>query len=115
MTDSSWALDSVYGTPAHPRFSQPFPLTAAQRGLWFAQYLAPQSPIVIANYVEIRGALDIDLLEQASLAGAQEFGSSMLRLVEIDDQPHQVVDLTLDVPLARVDVRDAPDPVAAAR
>ncbi|MCX5041573.1 amino acid adenylation domain-containing protein, partial [Aldersonia sp. NBC_00410] len=97
------------------RSMRPFPLTAAQRGIWFAQHLAPDTPILIATYVEIHGILDVDVLSQACSDAAHEFGSSMLRLVEVDGVPHQVVDPTLGFVNKSVDLRDSPDPVAAAR
>ena len=92
----------------------PFPLTAAQRGIWFAQHLLPNTPIVIANYVEIRGPLDVDVLERVCIANSIEFGSGMLRIVEVDGEPMQIVDPALDNVLRRHDFRGAPDPIAAA-
>ncbi|HEY5855389.1 MAG TPA: amino acid adenylation domain-containing protein, partial [Aldersonia sp.] len=94
--------------------SAPFPLTAAQRGIWFAQHLLPETPIVIANCVEIRGALDVDVLERVCIANCVEFGSAMLRIVEVDGVPMQIVDPALDNVLRRHDFRGAPDPIAAA-
>ena len=79
----------------------PFPLTAAQRGIWFAQHLLPNTPIVIANYVEIRGPLDVDVLERVCIANSIEFGSGMLRIVEVDGEPMQIVDPALDNVLRR--------------
>ena len=95
--------------------SAPFALTAAQRGIWFAQHLLPQTPIVIANYVEIRGPLDVDVLERVCAASGVELGSPMLRIVEVDGEPMQVVDATLDNVMRRHDFRGEPDPVAAAQ
>src|ERR1700754_880940 len=41
-------------------------LTGAQRGIWFAQQLDPASPAYnIAEYLEINGTLDQELLERA--------------------------------------------------
>ena len=36
----------------------PFPLSAAQRGIWFAQHIAGDTPVSIAQYVELPGPVD---------------------------------------------------------
>ncbi|MFD4353252.1 amino acid adenylation domain-containing protein [Nocardia sp. NPDC058518] len=92
----------------------PFPLSAAQRGIWFAQHIAGDTPISIAQYVELSGAIDHMLLTEAVRRTGREFGTGYLRLVEVDGQPQQIVDLTLDDDIAQVDLRDRPDPEAAA-
>ncbi|MGW6625917.1 amino acid adenylation domain-containing protein, partial [Nocardia sp. NPDC055002] len=92
----------------------PFPLSAAQRGIWFAQHIAGDTPISIAQYVELSGAVDLALLIDAVQRTGREFGTGYLRLVDIDGHPHQVVDLTLDDDVAELDLRDRPDPEAAA-
>lgn len=95
--------------------SAAFPLTAAQRGIWFAQHLMPDTPIVIANYAEINGPLDVDLLDDVVRAGMHEIDCGMLRLIEIDGTPYQIVDSSLSDRFERVDLRHEPDPVAAAQ
>ncbi|WP_084531625.1 amino acid adenylation domain-containing protein [Nocardia miyunensis] len=90
------------------------PLTAAQRGIWFAQHLAESSPISVAQYVEIVGELDIDLLVEACLTASREFGSGHLRLVEIDGEPRQFVDPEHGAPVEVMDLRADADPVATA-
>ena len=41
-------------------------LTAAQRGIWYAQKLAPQNPMYqIGQFVEIDGELDVAVLAEA--------------------------------------------------
>ncbi|WP_425439069.1 amino acid adenylation domain-containing protein [Rhodococcus tukisamuensis] len=91
-----------------------FPLSAAQRGMWFAQHLTSDVPLTIAQYVEVRGALDVDALRRAGLAAAHEFGTGMLRIVELDGEPHQVVDLTLGDEVGYLDFAADPDPERAA-
>ncbi|WP_157574284.1 non-ribosomal peptide synthetase, partial [Nocardia jejuensis] len=91
-----------------------FPLSPAQLGIWYSQHLDPQVPINIAQYVELRGELDIELLEQAMVDGSLEFGSGFLRIVERDGEPMQMVDPTLDRTIYHVDLRDEQDPAAAA-
>ncbi|PVY30572.1 condensation domain-containing protein, partial [Williamsia muralis] len=95
--------------------SAPFPLTAAQRGIWFAQHLMPHTPIVIANYAEIHGPLDVDLLDDVVRACMHEIDCGMLRLVDIDGEPFQVVDQTLSDRFERIDLRGEDDPELAAQ
>ncbi|MGK2318682.1 non-ribosomal peptide synthetase [Gordonia rhizosphera] len=92
----------------------PFPLTSAQQGLWFAQQLLTDTPIVIANFIEFTGEVDVDLLDEVCRRGLHEVGSGMLRLVEVDGKPHQVVDHAQTDTITRIDLRDADDPVTAA-
>uniref|UniRef100_UPI000AB44108 non-ribosomal peptide synthetase n=1 Tax=Nocardia fusca TaxID=941183 RepID=UPI000AB44108 len=94
-----------------------FPLSPAQLGIWYAQHLDPQVPINIAQYVELRGELDIDTLTRAVLAASHEVGSSFLRIVERDGEPLQWVDHSIaDYDgVGYVDLRAADDPAAAAQ
>ncbi|MFG1771503.1 amino acid adenylation domain-containing protein [Nocardia salmonicida] len=92
----------------------PFPLSAAQRGIWFAQHIAGDTPISIAQYVELSGEIDHTLLTEAVRQTGREFGTGYVRLVDVDGRPHQIVDLALDDEIVRVDLRDRPDPEAAA-
>ncbi|AZG46290.1 Dimodular nonribosomal peptide synthase [Gordonia insulae] len=89
------------------------PLTTAQRGLWFAQQLIPDTPIVIATFVELHGDLDIDLLDRVCRRGLTEV-ECLVRIIEIDGVPHQVVDRSADDVFPVVDVSDREDPAAAA-
>ncbi|MEE2035313.1 amino acid adenylation domain-containing protein, partial [Rhodococcus chondri] len=100
---------------ATPTVHQPFPLSSAQRGLWFAQQLAPEVPICIAQYVDIRGPLDVALFQQIALAVGHEYQSVFLRLVDVDGEPHQVVDPPADAAMGMHDFRGASDPTAAAQ
>ncbi|MCQ4120739.1 non-ribosomal peptide synthetase [Rhodococcus tibetensis] len=104
----------VADTPASLPDS-PFPLSAAQHEAWLAQELAPDVPLCIAQYVELHGNLDVDLLRSATVATADEFGSPFLRLVEIEGRPLQVVDPSTDRSIGLVDFRGEADPVDAAR
>ncbi|MFJ1460351.1 amino acid adenylation domain-containing protein [Nocardia sp. N2S4-5] len=91
-----------------------FPLSAAQRGIWFAQHFAGATPISIAQYVEFEGAVDVDLLATAARRAGREFGTGYLRLLEIDGAPYQIVDTALDDRIGTVDLRGEADPEAAA-
>ncbi|RBO82164.1 non-ribosomal peptide synthetase [Nocardia puris] len=91
-----------------------FPLSAAQRGIWFAQHFAGDTPISIAQYVEFRGDLDVALLADTARRAGREFGTGYLRLIEVDGFPFQVIDTALDDELPVIDLRGEADPVAAA-
>ncbi len=101
------------GAPSRP--GEVFALTAAQRGIWFAQHLAGSSPISVAQYVDILGELDTDLLVEACRTASLEFGSGHLHLVEVDGEPRQFVDELRGAPISVVDLRGQTDPMATAR
>ncbi|MET4050440.1 MULTISPECIES: non-ribosomal peptide synthase/polyketide synthase [unclassified Rhodococcus (in: high G+C Gram-positive bacteria)] len=91
-----------------------FPLSPAQLGMWFAQHVDPSVPANIAQYVELRGVLDIDLLQRVSSEAALEMQSGFVRIVEVDAEPRQYVDPTLDDELGYLDLRGEDDPRAVA-
>ncbi|WP_330255505.1 amino acid adenylation domain-containing protein [Nocardia sp. NBC_00565] len=91
-----------------------FPLSAAQRGIWFAQHIAGDIPISIAQYVDLAGPIDLDQLAPAARQAGREFGTGYLRLMEIDGYPFQCVDTTLDDSARIVDFRREREPVGAA-
>ncbi|MFE2960514.1 amino acid adenylation domain-containing protein [Nocardia tengchongensis] len=101
--------------PSTPDNSAAFALSAAQRGIWFAQQLAGDTPVSIAQYVELTGPIDADLLAGAARRAGREFGTGYLRLIEIDELPWQLVDTSLDDRTRTVDLSGAPDPEAAAQ
>ncbi len=46
--------------------TQQLPLTGAQAGIWFAQQLDPDNPIYnTGEYVEINGAIDVNIFKTA--------------------------------------------------
>nr|WP_227985270.1 non-ribosomal peptide synthetase [Nocardia spumae] len=91
-----------------------FKLTAAQRGIWFAQHLAGSSPISVAQYVEIVGELHTELLLEACRIASVEFGSGHLHMIEVDGEPCQFVDSLRGAPVSVMDLRRHTDPVATA-
>ncbi|MCQ4121178.1 non-ribosomal peptide synthetase [Rhodococcus tibetensis] len=101
---------------AHPTRSidGALPLTAAQRSIWFAQQLAPEIPYVIAHYAELHGPVELAVLDDATRRAHLEFGWGSIRLVDIDGQPHQVVDTTMSNSVPTTDFRGEDDPVEAA-
>ncbi|MCX5046727.1 amino acid adenylation domain-containing protein [Aldersonia sp. NBC_00410] len=92
-----------------------FPLSAAQRGIWFAQHVAGSTPISIAQYVELVGPLDVALLQRSAQQAGHEFGTGYLRLIEIDGYPFQMVDPNLDEEIDFIDLRGEADAESAAR
>ncbi|MFQ6329831.1 amino acid adenylation domain-containing protein [Nocardia sp. CWNU-33] len=93
----------------------PFPLSAAQRGIWFAQQIAGSVPISMAQYIESIGDIDLEAMIAASCRAGREFGTGYLRLIEIDGIPYQAVDPTMETEQAIIDLRAEPDPMRAAR
>ncbi|WP_254205224.1 amino acid adenylation domain-containing protein [Nocardia alni] len=91
-----------------------FELSAAQRGIWFAQQLAGEMPISIAQYIELVGKIDLDLLAAAARQAGREFGTGYVRIAEFDGRPLQVVDTSLYDGYVLLDLRDDPDPESAA-
>ncbi|MEC3919457.1 non-ribosomal peptide synthase/polyketide synthase [Nocardia sp. CDC160] len=94
--------------------SAPFPLGPAQLGVWYAQLLNPDVPLTMAQYVDIEGDFDVDLLLRVSDDGVPLWRTSQLRFVEIDGQPFQYIDPTAGHNTTLMDLRSAADPVAAA-
>uniref|UniRef100_UPI0024537EC8 non-ribosomal peptide synthetase n=1 Tax=Nocardia wallacei TaxID=480035 RepID=UPI0024537EC8 len=92
-----------------------FPLSAAQTGIWNAQHMTPDVPLTVAQYVEIRGRLDIAALDRAIAGAAADLQSLWLRVVEVEGTPWQLVDSGVPLGSEVVDVRAEPDPRAAAR
>jgi amino acid adenylation domain-containing protein len=97
--------------------SSAYPLSPAQRRMWFLDQLEPGSPqynVVIAH--NVTGPLDVGRLERAlrAMTGRHEILRSAL--VNVEDEPGQLVEPSVDVAVALVDVSGEPEPaVAAAR
>lgn len=110
----SLATDRVDQCASGEFSAQPFALSPAQTALWYAQRIRPDVPLTIAQYVEIHGDLDVGRL----LYSIERFGAEsqvgQLRVVEIDGVPQQVVDSAHRPGWARIDLRQEPDPRAAA-
>ncbi|MFZ2529261.1 MAG: amino acid adenylation domain-containing protein, partial [Rhodococcus sp. (in: high G+C Gram-positive bacteria)] len=91
-----------------------FPLSPAQLGIWYAQHADPSVAINIAQYVELEGHLDLDVLEHATRQAGLDLSSGFVRIVEVDAMPYQLVDPELSVPTSVLDLRDDEDPLATA-
>ncbi|MTE17005.1 non-ribosomal peptide synthase/polyketide synthase [Nocardia aurantiaca] len=94
--------------------SAPFPLGPAQIGVWYAQLLNPDVPLTMAQYVDIEGDFDVDLLLRVSEDGVPIWRTSQLRFTEIDGQPVQYIDPSAGHNTTLMDLRAAADPIAAA-
>ncbi|WP_433462462.1 amino acid adenylation domain-containing protein [Spirillospora sp. CA-128828] len=91
------------------------PLSAAQQSVWYAQQLAPETPIHIAQYIEIEGPVDHGLLDRVARIAAHEGLALNARLTERDGMPLQVLDPDATATIPLVDLSGEPDPDAAAR
>ncbi|MGO3326947.1 amino acid adenylation domain-containing protein [Gordonia sp. (in: high G+C Gram-positive bacteria)] len=97
------------------RTAAELPLTAAQRGIYYAQQIDPDVPMSVAAFVEFHGDVDADRLETAVTGAALETEAGLLRLVwNEEDEPTVVVDGDRDVTLGRRDFSGYSDPRAAA-
>ncbi len=93
------------------------PLTAAQRGMWFAENMSPDYSVNVCQYLDIRDrdrSLDIELLIRIHDESARELQSAYTRIVDIDGTPMQTVDYSMHFTLEVLDMRTAEDPVAEA-
>ncbi|MFB4309160.1 amino acid adenylation domain-containing protein [Actinomadura sp. GTD37] len=91
------------------------PLSAAQRSVWYAQQLAPETPIHIAQYIEIEGPVDHALFDRVARIAAHESPAMNARLAGGDGVPRQILDPDASVSIPLVDLSGEPDPDAAAR
>ncbi|SNT45953.1 non-ribosomal peptide synthase/polyketide synthase [Actinacidiphila glaucinigra] len=90
-------------------------LTAAQKGIWYAQALDPESPAQnMVEYLDIAGPLQLALLQQAFGQALAEAELSHRRFGQGDDGPWQVAEPLLEYRLPVIDLREEPEPVAAA-
>ncbi|MEU3602320.1 amino acid adenylation domain-containing protein [Streptomyces sp. NPDC006798] len=90
-------------------------LLAGQQGMWYAQKFDPDSSVLnVGEYLDIAAPLDTGLFRTAVRRLTAEAETLRLRFHEEDGHPVQSVGPPPDDPLAVVDVRDEPDPFAAA-
>ncbi|MBB4678538.1 hypothetical protein HNR67_004656 [Crossiella cryophila] len=92
-----------------------FPLSAAQAGEWFCQQRQPDNPgFCVAQYVDITGPVDVELLRAAVDRVLRATDSLMVRFTMDGGRVLQVVDPSLVGPMPVVDLRTAAEPEAAA-
>ncbi|MFE2059966.1 amino acid adenylation domain-containing protein [Streptomyces sp. NPDC059446] len=105
MTDAPYD-----GAPLHT-----LALTAAQRGLWFAQRMDARNPSYnVAEYADIRGRVDPALLRAAVDRVADEQEALRLTFGERDGVPFQRVHASVDIEVPLVDLSRFDDPHAEA-
>lgn len=87
------------------------PLTAAQRGIFFAQQLDPDIPMSVAAFAEFFDDVDADVMDRAVRSTAHDTESGLLRVVDDEDgEPRIVVDRARTIELGLLDFSDAEDP-----
>ena len=92
-----------------------FPLTSAQRGMWFAQRLgAKGATFNLAELVEIHSDVDVGVFYKALRHCTLEAEATRLRFAEIDGEPLQSVNPEIRGLIPFTDVSHEPDPKAAA-
>ncbi|NKS69381.1 hypothetical protein GS584_10220, partial [Rhodococcus hoagii] len=99
--------DSSFGGDA-----QPFPLSQAQLGMWFAKHVDPSVPANIAQYVEL-GANSTSPDSSGSARAAGETGSATCVSSRSTPNRGSWSTTTLDDTPEYVDLRSEPDPRAA--
>jgi hypothetical protein len=83
-------------SPAGPT-TEIFPVSSAQRGVWFAQMSAPDSPAFnIAEYVEIAAEVDSVLFGRACAQMVAEADAHRLAFTNTGDGPRQWLQPSLD-------------------
>ncbi|MFF0495169.1 amino acid adenylation domain-containing protein [Nocardia aobensis] len=92
-----------------------FDLSVAQYELWLAQQLHPAVPFSISQYTDVRGDLDLELLQRCARRAARELQSPHIRFALVDGRPRQYLDHELDTGFDCVDLSDHPDPERAAQ
>ncbi|UAW64588.1 non-ribosomal peptide synthetase [Mycoavidus sp. HKI] len=91
-----------------------YPLSVAQREIWLAQKINPDSPAYnICQFTEIQGAVDSTLFEAALRQVIAEAESLRLQFIESNDGPRQFVGSS-DWSLPLIDVSADVNPQAAA-
>ena len=87
------------------------PMTAAQRGIFYAQQIDPDVPMSVAAFAEFHDDVDAATMQRSVDATSAETESALLRLVRNgDDEPRVVVDHARSVPMGHIDFADADDP-----
>ncbi|MWD27292.1 amino acid adenylation domain-containing protein [Aquicoccus sp. SCR17] len=88
--------------------ARPAPLTEAQEGLWYAQAMDPDSPILnTGQYVELLGPLDLAAFETAHEAAVAQSLALSLRFGTRDGRPAQWQGAAPGLEV--VDLRDRPE------
>lgn len=87
------------------------PLTGAQSGIWFAQRIDPNNPIFnTGEYVEIHGAIHLEIFETAVRQAVMEADTLQLRFGEDRNGPWQMVVPSTDWQFHIIDVSGEKNP-----
>ncbi|MFW0784034.1 amino acid adenylation domain-containing protein [Gordonia sp. CPCC 206044] len=90
-------------------------MTAAQRGIYYAQQIDPDVPMSVAAFVEFGDDVEPDIMDRSVATTCAETESGLLRLVATGDaEPRVLVDHDRVIELGRRDFSEAADPRAAA-
>lgn len=77
-----------HASPAATALTDRTPLTAAQRGIWYAQHLDPSNPTFqIGQYLDLNGRVDASLLRIAVTKMVADIDALSLRIREDPDGP----------------------------
>jgi enterobactin synthetase component F len=90
-----------------------FPLTIAQRGLWFSQKMRPGAIMNIAEAVEICGAVRPKIFQQAFHQLVAEAEGLRVNVVEQDGKPRQILRSVYKGDFPFIDLSREVDPRAA--
>jgi enterobactin synthetase component F len=90
-----------------------FPLTTAQRGLWFSQKITPGAIMSIAESIEICGPIKPEIFEQALRQVVVEAEQLRVRIVEQDGKPQQVLRPVYEHGFPYLDMSREADPQGA--
>lgn len=80
-------------------------LTGAQYGMWLSQQMSPEVAHTVAQYVDIRGPFDVDVMRLATREAGDEFLSPYIR-IEVDGTgaPVQRIDREIDAAAQVIDL-----------
>ncbi|MEJ2445531.1 MAG: condensation domain-containing protein, partial [Exilibacterium sp.] len=94
-----------------------FPLSAAQRGIWFALQIIPDvsSSFKVAEYLEINGPIDKELFEIAFRQVLGETECCRVTITDSIDAPQQCLTISPDWLLPILDLRGEDNPTEAAQ
>ncbi|OZM72909.1 non-ribosomal peptide synthetase [Amycolatopsis antarctica] len=87
-------------------------LSVGQLGKWYGQQLNPDNMFMLAEYLEIDGAIDVDLFQEALLRTVLDAEPVQTRFTADDEGVWQY--LVPEAPLTFVDVSGEQDPMATA-
>src|SRR5260370_16266308 len=90
-----------------------FPLTTAQRGLWFSQKITPGAIMNIAEAVEICGPIKPEIFQQSRHQVVAEAEQLRVRFVEQDAKPRQVLRSVYEGDFPYIDMSRETDPRTA--